>query len=228
VDAVVMAAGQGLRLRPVTERYAKAVLPVDGRPVVATLLRELSAAGIRRAVVVTGHLAEQVEGLVGDGTAFGLEVTFVRQPAPDGSADAVRRATAAGLAAPFLVAAADTVFAPGDPGRFWAAFVAGSSDGAIAVRLHADKDPIRVEDGRVTLVLDRGGTGPWTGAPLWAVGAPVAERLCLDRRPWELGNAFQRAIDDGHEVRGIEVGPTRDLTRPVDLVEENFPYLGAL
>ena len=85
-----------------------------------------------------------------------------------------------------------------------------------------------MDGGLVVRVLDRGGVGPWTGAPLWAVGEPVAERLSLDRHPCELANAFQRAIDDGLEVRGVEIGPTRDLTHPVDLVQENFPYLGAL
>jgi len=41
VEAIVMAAGEGRRLRPVTERYAKPVLPIDGRPVIVTLVHEL-------------------------------------------------------------------------------------------------------------------------------------------------------------------------------------------
>ena len=72
-----MAAGEGRRMRPLTERWAKPVLPIDGRPVIGTLLRDLAEAGIERATVVTGHLAEQVEGLVGDGSAFGLAVSYV-------------------------------------------------------------------------------------------------------------------------------------------------------
>jgi glucose-1-phosphate thymidylyltransferase len=44
--AVVMAAGEGKRLRPLTERWPKPVLPIDGRPVIGTLLRELVAAGV--------------------------------------------------------------------------------------------------------------------------------------------------------------------------------------
>ena len=59
-----MAAGEGRRLRPVTERWPKPILPIDGVPVVATVLRELGAAGCDRVTVVTGHLAEQVERLV--------------------------------------------------------------------------------------------------------------------------------------------------------------------
>src|SRR5919206_3569176 len=100
MDAVVMAAGEGTRLRPLTERWPKPVLPIDGRPVIATLLRELAGAGCHRAFVVTGHLAEQVEELVGDGRAFEIAVSFVRQPRVLGSADTVRRALAAGGGAP--------------------------------------------------------------------------------------------------------------------------------
>ena len=104
-----MAAGEGRRLRPVTERWPKPILPVDGRAVIATLLRQLEAEGIGPVTVVTGYLAEQVEELL-----HGLEVRFVRQPEPDGSADAVRRALDGGAGLPALVTAADTVFRPGD------------------------------------------------------------------------------------------------------------------
>ena len=110
IPAVVMAAGLGTRLRPLTERYAKAVLPVDGKPVVAQLVRELAAAGCPRVTVVIGHLGEQVQQLLGDGSAFGVALRYVRQPEPDGSADAVKRAAEE---PPYLVLAADTVFPSG-------------------------------------------------------------------------------------------------------------------
>ena len=80
MHAVVMAAGEGTRLRPLTDRWPKPVLPIDGRPVIATLLRELAEAGCERVYVVTGYLAEQVEELVGDGSGFALDVRYVRQP----------------------------------------------------------------------------------------------------------------------------------------------------
>ncbi|HEX6663961.1 MAG TPA: sugar phosphate nucleotidyltransferase, partial [Gaiellaceae bacterium] len=92
MDAVVLAAGEGRRMRPITERWPKAVLPIGGRAVLAVLFRELAAAELETVWLVTGHLAEQVERLAGDGSAFGLDVRFVRQPQVLGSADAVRRA----------------------------------------------------------------------------------------------------------------------------------------
>ena len=136
-----MAAGEGRRLRPLTERWPKPVLPIDGRPVVATLLRELRVAGVVRVFVVTGHLAEQVERLVGDGSAFGLELRTVRQPSVLGSADAVQRAVDAGAATPILVSAADTVFRRGDVSRFAEAFGSSGVAGAMAMRRDPPPSP---------------------------------------------------------------------------------------
>jgi UDP-N-acetylglucosamine diphosphorylase / glucose-1-phosphate thymidylyltransferase / UDP-N-acetylgalactosamine diphosphorylase / glucosamine-1-phosphate N-acetyltransferase / galactosamine-1-phosphate N-acetyltransferase len=222
-DAIVMAAGEGSRLRPLTETWPKPVLPIDGRAVIATLLRDLAAAGVERAYVVTGHLAEQVEQLVGDGSAFGLRATFARQPSVLGSADTVQRGIAAGAEPPFLVVAADTVFQPGDVQRFAAA--------ARGAAYEPPPDPphrfaLRVVDGLVVDVLDRDPTTKSSGAPLWAFGAELVPHLDgLGGPPYELSQAFDRAIAAGLEIKGIEVGKTRDLTHPADLVRENFPYL---
>jgi NDP-sugar pyrophosphorylase family protein len=226
VDAVVMAAGEGSRLRPVTHRWPKPVLPIDGRPVLATLLRELRAGGLQRVWVVTGHLAEQVERLVGDGSAFGVDVLTARQPGVLGSADAVQRALDAGASPPCLVLAADTVFRRGDVGRFHASFVESGAAGAIAVRSDPPPGPgrraVEVREGRVVGI---GGDGPWSGAPLWGLGAELTRFLRVDREPYELENTYRAALGAGLEVAAVVIGKTRDLTDPLDLVEENFPYL---
>jgi len=226
-----MAAGEGRRMRPLTERWAKPVLPIDGRPVIGRLLRDLAAAGIERATLVTGHLAEQVEILVGDGTAFGLAVSYVRQPESLGSADAVLRALRADARPPVVVTAADTIFAPGDLARFLAQ--GARAQGAIAGRREPPPSPphrmpLRIVEGRVERVLDDDPENPIGGAPLWLVGSAVAGFLDPQpgKPPYELASAFQLAVDSGAEIRGIEIGATRDLTSALDLVKENFSYLG--
>jgi NDP-sugar pyrophosphorylase family protein len=224
-----MAAGEGTRLRPLTERWPKPVLPIDGRPVLAVLLRELAAAGCARVWLVAGHLAEQVEELAGDGSMFGVDVRRVRQPEALGSADAVRRALDGGARPPVLVSAADTVFAHGDVGRFAEAFATSGAAGAVAVRTDPGPGPgrkaVRRSGSKLLRLLDDDPGSVWTPAPLWGLGPSLVERLCLDRPPYELGNAYQSAIDAGEPVIAIEIGKTRDLTYPLDLVEENFPYL---
>lgn len=220
-NAVVIAAGLGTRLRPLTERYAKPVLPIDGKPVLALLLRELADAGFAGATVVTGHLAEQVERLVGDGSGFGLEVRYARQESPDGSADAV---LAAAPVAPYLVLGADKLFTRGDIERFATSFADSGAGGAIAVEQRSGT--VQIRDGLVERVLGKG----FAAAPLWGVGAAIAPYVEArpGKPPFELALAFQHAIDAGEQVAGIEIGPTRDLTEPVDVLEENFPYLRSL
>jgi dTDP-glucose pyrophosphorylase len=171
--------------------------------------------------VVTGHLAEQVEGLVGDGRGFGLEVGFARQDSPDGSAHAV---VAARAEAPYLVLGADQVYPPGELGRFAAAFASSGAAGAIAVQDRPGT--VETEDGRVVRVLGEG----VAGVPLWAVGPTVAPHVeaLPGRAPFELATAFQQAIDAGEHVVAIMIGPTRDLTTPHDLLAHNFPYLSQL
>jgi UDP-N-acetylglucosamine diphosphorylase / glucose-1-phosphate thymidylyltransferase / UDP-N-acetylgalactosamine diphosphorylase / glucosamine-1-phosphate N-acetyltransferase / galactosamine-1-phosphate N-acetyltransferase len=232
VHAIVMAAGEGRRLRPLTERWPKAVLPIEGKPVIGTLLRELASAGVDRAVVVTGHLAEQVEGLVEDGGAFGLHVSYARQPGAFGSADAVTRALDAGAEPPCIAVAADTVFRPGDARRFWDDFAARDLAGAIAVRRDPPPSPgkpaVRIRsDGLVERVVDDDPENPVGSAPLWAIGPTFVHYLAdLPGPPYELAVAAQRAVDAGAAIAAVEIGRTRDLTHPVDLVERNFPYLG--
>jgi choline kinase len=222
-----MAAGEGRRLRPLSERWPKPVLPVDGRPVLATLLRELPAAGITRAWIVTGHLGELVEALAGDGSAFGLEVAYARQPERLGSADALRRALAAGAEAPLLATAADTVYRPGDLAAAAEQWVDSGAEGGLGVREagRRGQTPVRVEDGLVTgiggkLRADR------TGAPLWFLSTGLAEGLGdLPGPPYELAQAFRAAVERGARIAALELGPTRDLTHPADVLLENFPYL---
>jgi len=229
MDAIVMAAGEGRRLRPVTNRWPKPILPIDGRPVIATLLRELQAAESKRVTVVTGHLAEQVERLLGDGSAFGMELRYARQPRPDGSADAVSAALSAGAEPPLLVATADTLFRRGDAARFAAGFASAGAPGTVAVRREpppgSSRAGVELEDGFVQRIVAAGET-PFAHAALWGLGPELVPYLQgLAGPPFELAEAYQRAIDDGMSVSAFEVGQTRDLTDPLDLVEENFPYL---
>jgi bifunctional UDP-N-acetylglucosamine pyrophosphorylase/glucosamine-1-phosphate N-acetyltransferase len=217
-----MAAGEGTRLRPITERWPKPVLPIDGRPVVVTLIHELAAAGIERFAVVVGHLGDQVRALV---EPLPYEIRFAVQEPRLGSAHAV---SVAGPKAPFLAVAADTHFAEGDVARLVAA--ARGADGAVAIRSQPgrpDHTQVLVHDGRLVRFKESTPDADWTAAPLLLLGPRVARYLdpLPGKPPHELTAVFQLAIDAGAAVCAIPIGRTRDITSPVDLVSENFPYL---
>lgn len=93
MTVAILAGGLGTRLLPITETVPKSLLEVNGEPFAAHQLRLLRAKGIRRVVLCVGHLGEQVQRTIGDGSAFGLQVDYSFDgPALRGTAGAVRNA----------------------------------------------------------------------------------------------------------------------------------------
>src|SRR5581483_2516694 len=83
--AVVLAGGLGTRLRPFTTVLPKPLMPVGDRPVLDIIIRQLAAYGFRRITIATGYLAELIEAFFGDGSAYGVELTYFREREPLGT-----------------------------------------------------------------------------------------------------------------------------------------------
>ncbi|EGX56609.1 putative glucose-1-phosphate thymidylyltransferase [Streptomyces zinciresistens K42] len=89
MKALVLAGGAGTRLRPITHTSAKQLVPVANKAVLFYGLESIAAAGITDVGVVVGDTAEEIRDAVGDGSAFGLKITYVPQDRPLGLAHAV-------------------------------------------------------------------------------------------------------------------------------------------
>ena len=89
MKALVLSGGSGSRLRPITHTSAKQLLPVANKPVLFYGLEAIGDAGITDVGIVVGDTAPAIQEAVGDGRAFGLDVTYIRQDAPRGLAHAV-------------------------------------------------------------------------------------------------------------------------------------------
>jgi glucose-1-phosphate thymidylyltransferase len=89
MKALVLAGGAGTRLRPITHTSAKQLVPVANKPVLFYGLEAIGGAGISEVGIVVGDTAPAIEAAVGDGSAFGLDVTYIKQSAPLGLAHAV-------------------------------------------------------------------------------------------------------------------------------------------
>jgi dTDP-glucose pyrophosphorylase len=87
--AVVMAGGFGTRLLPLTENTPKPMLPVCGRPVLEHIIEQLRDIGIRQVNVTTYYQAEKITKHFGDGTAFGIDINYVREDVPLGTGGAL-------------------------------------------------------------------------------------------------------------------------------------------
>ncbi|MEU5900470.1 MULTISPECIES: glucose-1-phosphate thymidylyltransferase [Streptomyces] len=89
MKALVLAGGTGSRLRPFTDTGAKQLLPIANKPVLFYGLEAIAAAGVREAGIVVGRRGAEVREAVGDGSAFGLCVSYLQQERPLGLAHAV-------------------------------------------------------------------------------------------------------------------------------------------
>ncbi|WP_191876201.1 glucose-1-phosphate thymidylyltransferase [Streptomyces filipinensis] len=89
MKALLLSGGSGTRLRPITHTSAKQLVPVANKPVLFYGLEAIAEAGITQVGIIVGDTAEEIREAVGDGSAFGVDVTYIPQAAPLGLAHAV-------------------------------------------------------------------------------------------------------------------------------------------
>jgi N-acetyl-alpha-D-muramate 1-phosphate uridylyltransferase len=151
LTAMLLAAGRGERLRPLTDAAPKPLLEVGGKPLIVHALERIRAAGIERVVVNTSWLAEQLHAALGDGADFGVELEWSDEgPVALETGGGIRRALPL-LSDPFLVVNAD-VWCDADLGALeLGEGAAGQRD--VATLLMVDNPP---HNPRGDFVLDAG------------------------------------------------------------------------
>src|SRR3954465_2145248 len=92
MQAPVLAGGEGTRLRPLTSTVPKPVVPLVDRPFIAFMLDWLRTHGVEDIVISCGHMASGVRNVLGDGSAFGVQLRYVEEPTPLGTGGAVKYA----------------------------------------------------------------------------------------------------------------------------------------
>jgi mannose-1-phosphate guanylyltransferase len=92
MQALILAGGEGTRLRPLTSTVPKPVVPLVDRPFIAFMLDWLHGHGVDDVVMSCGHLASGVRNVLGDGSAFGIRLRYVEEPRPMGTGGALKYA----------------------------------------------------------------------------------------------------------------------------------------
>jgi len=108
MKAVILVGGEGTRLRPLTCNTPKAIVPILNRPFLEHLLGYLKEHGVTDAILAMGYLPDPIQRCLGDGTQLGVQLTYLVEESPLGTAGAVKNAESY-LDGPFLVFNGDII-----------------------------------------------------------------------------------------------------------------------
>jgi mannose-1-phosphate guanylyltransferase/phosphomannomutase len=198
--AVVMAGGEGTRLRPMTANQPKPLLPLVNRPIMEHVLRLLKRHGFDETVVTVQFLASLVRAYFGDGDELGMRLSYATEETPLGTAGSVRNAASALQDDAFLVMSGDAL-TDIDLGALAAAH--RERGALVTVCLARVPDPVEFgvvvtrDDGRIDRFLEK---------PTW-------------------GQVFSDTINTGIYVMQPEVFDVVAAGRPVDWATDVFPAL---
>lgn len=102
-QAVILASGQGVNMRPFTYEVPKPLIPVHGKPLLQHTIERLRDAGFRDIIITVSHLAEKIEEYFRDGSAFGVSIHYVRERRPHGTGWSLWEARQHLTTSPFLL-----------------------------------------------------------------------------------------------------------------------------
>lgn len=108
-QAVILASGEGVKMRPFTYEIPKPLIPVNGRPLLEHSIELLRQHGITNIYITVSHLAEKIEEHFGDGSRFGVSITYIHEKKPTGTGGALLAARKKLKEGPFVVAYADVL-----------------------------------------------------------------------------------------------------------------------
>ncbi len=221
MQTVVLAAGQGTRMRPLTDRRPKPMLPVAGKPLVEHTLDTAVDAGASSFVVVVGYEAAAVRDHLGD-EHRGVDVDYVTQTDQVGTADAVRRAVPKLDDAPFAVLNGDGLY---DAGSLETLFASGPAVGSYRVDDPTSYGVLETDADRVVGVVekpddppsDRINAGVYVFPAAAADWTDVAE---TERGEFELTDVLERTCA-ATTVTAVPFDRWLDVGRPWELLVAN-------
>ncbi|QLK27065.1 NTP transferase domain-containing protein [Natrinema zhouii] len=161
-SAVVLAAGEGRRLEPLTNRRPKPMVPVSNRPILDYVVSAIADAGVERVVLVVGYQQERIRNYFGDGDDWGIEIEYVVQENQLGTAHAILQAESA-VTGSFLVLNGDRLVESSLVERVRSEIESGAGPVMAVTRTDraSDYGVVSLDGGRVTGITEKPG-GPVT------------------------------------------------------------------
>ncbi len=224
MKAVILAAGEGSRMRPLTYTRPKVMMPLANKPILEHLLIEAIKGGIKEFLFIVGYHDEQVREYFGSGKKWKVSIDYSSQRRQLGTADAIRE-VAGLLDGNFLMLNGDVIVKAKDIRS-----LAKSSDITISVFEVEDTKGLGViglKQNKVVRIYEKVEKAPshLANAGLYlftpAIFDAIAQTPKSARGEYEITDSLQLLIDQGHDVFGQKIGYWLDLSYPWDLLRAN-------
>ena len=232
MKAVILAAGEGNRMRPLTAGRPKVMLPIANKPLLEHLLIEAREAGVKEFILIVGYCDQQVRDYFGNGDKLGVDIGYAEQRKQLGTADALKIAESR-LDGNFLVMNGDVVVKRDDIVNL----VNGQGVTALSVIKVADPGGlgmVEIEDGKVVRIhektqqppTDMANAGLYLFTP--AIHDAVAKTPKSPRGEYEITDSIQLLMESGQEIFCQEIKDWIDLSYPWDMLSANETLLAGL
>ncbi|MCK4252512.1 glucose-1-phosphate thymidylyltransferase [candidate division WOR-3 bacterium] len=231
MKGLLLAGGHGTRLRPLTYTGNKHMLPVANKPILFYGLENLKNAGISEIAIIIGPVKEEVKESVGDGSKFGVNITYVDQPEPKGIAHAISLAEDLIGDEPFVVHLGDNMLKHGIK-QYSDDFRQSNADALILLTPVDHPRDFGIaeleEDGTIKKLVEK---PKEPKSNLAVIGAYFFKSIIFEavkniklswRNELEIADAMQYLIDNGFKVSSkIVYGWWKDTGKPEDILEAN-------
>ena len=242
MQAVILAAGKGSRLHPITTSISKAMLPILGKPIVQRVVENLAACGLHDFILVISPDDHVIRDYFEHESNLEFKLQFVYQPQRLGMADAVKQ-VAPHIREDFLLSACDNLVSEKDIRSLVSTWKKLPDSHAILTLIEVSEEDITksgiitLEEDRVTSIIEKPlreqTPSNYASMPLYCFSTRILDLISHVKRSsrgeYELQDAIQMLIEEGGDVRGLFFKKRFTLTTAADLLEINkhFLYRGA-
>jgi len=226
LKAVILAAGEGRRCRPLTQTRSKVMLPVGNRPFMEHVIRALASNGVKDLYIVVGYQKERIMNYFEDGVRYGVRIEYIFQDDLLGTSYALSKAKPF-INEPFLVVNGDNFI----DARAVKDIITSEGENVALAALRSNTGEygvLTVDRGRVTRIVEKPGrpcagilnTGVYKFSP--AIFDELSRTPISERGSYELTQTLSEMIDEGGEVRAkITDGIWADAIFAWDLLNAN-------
>ena len=217
MKAIILAGGKGTRLGPLTYAVPKPLLPIGRKPILEIIIEQLRKSGFVDIILTVQYKAELIEAYFRDGSSFVVNVTYIREKGPSGTAGPLKLAEHL-LTEPFVAMNGD-LLTKLDFGAMYQAHLEKSAELTVGTVNYATKLPygiISMHDGKIVKIEEKPELNFCANAGIYVI-SPSALDVIPVGEFFDMPDLIQKLIDQG---RKVETYPIKEYWRDIGIMKD--------